>query len=74
MVLVKISKILENPRFGLISATQGGCSVSCSGGVVEARKTRKMMRGGAVGAPESRNMLGMLVVMSLQLFVAIGAM
>ena len=57
--------ILENPRFWLILATQGECSVSCSGGVVEARKIREMMRGGAVGAPVSVNMLGMLGVMSL---------
>ena len=59
----RISRIFS--KIMIFTATQGGCSVSCSGGVVEARKPRKMMRGGAVGAPESRNMLGMLVVMSL---------
>ena len=35
-----------------------------SRGVGGAREIRKMMLGGAVGAPEARNMLGMLVVMS----------
>ena len=32
---------------------------------VELEKSRSMMPGGAVGAPESRNKLGMLVMMSL---------
>ena len=35
-------------------------------------KSENLMLGGAVGAPESRNKLGMLVVMSLQFSVAIG--
>ena len=39
---------------------------------VELEKSRNTMRVGAIGAPESRNKLGMLVVMSLQLSVAIG--
>ena len=39
---------------------------------VELEKCRKMMPGGAIGATESRNKSGMLVVMSLQLSVAIG--
>ena len=39
---------------------------------VELEKSRNMMPGGAVGATEARNKLGMLIVMSLQLSVAIG--
>ncbi len=35
-------------------------------------KSENLMLGGAIGAPEARNMLGMLVVMSLQLCMAIG--
>ncbi len=35
-------------------------------------KSENMMLGGAVGAPEARNMLGMLVVMSLRLSISIG--
>ena len=35
-------------------------------------KSENLILGGAVGAPEARNMLGMLVVMSLQLFIAFG--
>ena len=35
-------------------------------------KSENLMRGGAVGAPEARNKLGMLVAMSLQLSMAIG--
>ena len=35
-------------------------------------KSRNMMLGGAVGATESRNELGMLVVVSLQLSTVIG--
>ena len=37
-------------------------------------KSKNMMLGGAVGAPEARNMLGMLItlVMSLQLSISIG--
>ena len=35
-------------------------------------KSEFLMLGGATGATESRNMLGMFVVMSLQLSVAIG--
>ena len=38
----------------------------------EVEKSENVMLGGAVGAPEARNMLGMLVVMSLQLSMAIG--
>ena len=39
---------------------------------VELEKSKNMVRVGAIGAPESRNKLGMLVVMSLQLSMAIG--
>ena len=35
-------------------------------------KSENLMLGDTVGAPETRNMLGMLVVMSLQLFIAFG--
>ena len=35
-------------------------------------KSDNLMLGGAVGAPEARDMLGMLVVMSLQLFIGFG--
>ena len=38
----------------------------------EFEKSKNMMLGGAVGVPEARNMLGMLVVMSLQLSISIG--
>jgi len=38
----------------------------------ELEKSRNMMPGGAIGATESRNKLGMLVVMSLQLSMPIG--
>ena len=38
---------------------------------VELEKSRNMMPEGAVGATESRNKSGMLVVMSLQLSMAI---
>ena len=37
-------------------------------------KSENMMLGGAVGAPEARNLLGMLVVMSLQLPMTIGGL
>ena len=40
---------------------------------VELEKSSNMMPGGAIGATESRNKLGMLVVMSLQLSMAIGS-
>ena len=39
---------------------------------IELDKIRNVMRVVAVGGPESRNKLGMSVVMSLQLSVAIG--
>ena len=39
---------------------------------VDLEKSKNMMRRGAIGATESRNKLGMLVVMSLQLSEAIG--
>ena len=39
---------------------------------VDLEKSKNTIRVGAIGAPESRNKLGMLVVMSLQLSVAIG--
>ena len=39
---------------------------------VELEISRNTIRVGAIGATESRNKLGMLVVMSLQLSVAIG--
>ena len=39
---------------------------------VELEKSRNIVRVVAVGATESRNKLGMFVVMSLQLSVAIG--
>ena len=55
----------------LIAATQGACSASCSGGVVEARKTEISMQCGAVGAPESRNISGMYSVLSIRLFTTI---
>ena len=35
-------------------------------------KSSNMLVVGAIGAPESRNKLGMLVVMSLQLSIAVG--
>ena len=38
---------------------------------VELEKSKNIVRGGAIGATESRNKLGMLVVMLLQLSVAI---
>ena len=38
----------------------------------ELEKSENMMLGGAIGASEARNMLGMLVVMSLQLSISIG--
>ena len=39
---------------------------------VDLEKSRKMMRGDAIGATEFRNKLGMLVMMSVQLSVAFG--
>ena len=39
---------------------------------VKLEKSENLMRGGAMGATEARNKLGMLVVMSLQLSMAIG--
>ena len=47
-----------------------GCMTSARR--VELEKSRNMMQGGAIGAPESRNKLGMLVVMSLQHSVVFG--
>ena len=38
----------------------------------EVVKSENRMQGGAIGAPEARNLLGMLVVMSQQLSVATG--
>ena len=35
-------------------------------------KSISMMPGGAIGVTESRNKLGMLVVMSVQLYIVIG--
>ena len=35
-------------------------------------KSENLMLGGAIGAPEARNLLGMLVVMSLQLYTVTG--
>ena len=35
-------------------------------------KSENLMLGGAIGATEARNKLGMFVVMSLQLSIAIG--
>ena len=43
-----------------------------SGGVGEARDIRKPDAGRRRRPPEARNMLGMLVVMSLLLFIAFG--
>ena len=47
-------------------------SVSSREECEELEKSENLMRGGAIGATEARNKLGMLVVMSLQLSVAIG--
>ena len=71
IIFRNILKILENPWFGLILDTRVDVR-QLSRGVGGAREIRKMMLGGAVGAPEARNMLGMLVVMSLQLSISIG--
>ena len=38
----------------------------------ELEKSENLMLGGAIGAPEARNKLGTLVVMSQQLSMAIG--
>ena len=61
----------------MISATQDGlvvpvCPLRGVWTVVDLEKSKNMMRVGAIGATESRNKLGMLVEMSLQLSVAIG--
>ena len=69
----KSLKILENPWFGPISAIYPGWMLVSSREEWEKlEKSENLMLGGAVGAPEARNKLGMLVVMSLQLSVAIG--
>ena len=47
-------------------------ALQLSGGVREAREIRKSDARRRRRRPEARNMLGMLVVMSLQLCVAIG--
>ena len=57
--------MLGNPWFGPISATQGGCPFSSREEWEELEKSENLMLGGAIGAPEARNLLGMLVVMSL---------
>ena len=47
-------------------------SVSSREECEELEKSENMMLGGAIGASEARNMLGMLVVMSLQLSIVTG--
>ena len=61
-------KIMKIHDFGYPG--QFGCVTSTRS--VELEKSRHMMPGGAIGATESRNKLGMCVVMSLQLPVAFG--
>ena len=50
----------------------GWMSVSSREESEELEKSENLVLRGAEGAPETRNMLGMLVVMSLQLSIAIG--
>ena len=61
-------KIMKIHDFGYPG--QFGCMTSARS--VELEKSSNMIPGGAVGATESRNKLGMLLVMSLQLSVVIG--
>ena len=49
----------------MVWAAQGGCPLLAVEEGERAREAAGTPRGGAIGAPESRNMLGMLVVMSL---------
>ena len=71
-------KIFGNPRKSLeILWTHFGYPgwfgrMSSSTRSVELEKSINTMLGGAIGPTESRNKLGMLVVMSLQLSMAIG--
>ena len=65
----------ENPWKSMVWAHfgyPGWMLVSSREEWVKLEKSENLMRGGAVGAPEARNKLGMLVVMSLQLSMAIG--
>ena len=55
-------------RFGY----PGWMLVSSREELVKLEKSENLMRGGAIGAAEARNKLGMLVVMPLQLSAAIG--
>ena len=50
----------------------GWMFVSSRQALEELEKSENRMLGGAIGAPEARNMLGMLVVMSLQHCMATG--
>ena len=61
-------KIMKIHDFGYPG--QFGCMTSARS--VELEKSSNMIPGGAVGATESRNKLGMLLVMSLHFSVAIG--
>ena len=49
----------------------GWLAAARSGGVAGARETVGSARGGAAGVPESRNMLGMLLVVSLPIYMTI---
>ena len=61
-----MKKILKNAWFGVHSDYPGYVLlVGPSGGAGGAPQIRKLIHGGAVGATEPGNVLGMLVVMSL---------
>ena len=69
MIFRKFLKIYD---FCYIIMYPGQLGRVISSRCVDLGKSKNMMRGGVIGATESRNKLGMLVVMSLQLSVAIG--
>ena len=57
----------------LVQAAYPGWQASArSGGAGGAQEATGSARGGAAGAPESQNMLGMLPVLSLAICMAIG--
>ena len=68
-----VLEILEIHRFRAEPGYPGWLPDARSGGVGGARETVGAARGGAAGVPESRNTLGMLLVVSLPIYAAIGA-
>ena len=68
----KSSKSLENPSVRAQVVYPGWVAAGRSEEARGAREVSVPARGGAVGVPESRNMSGMLPVMSLPIFTAIG--